>query len=41
MSSMKAKKGNPFEYDTAYSLQQIGYTVERIDDNTKGYENRI
>ena len=35
---MKAKKGNPFEYDTAYSLQQADYKVERIDDNTKGVD---
>jgi Holliday junction resolvase len=38
MASIKAKKGNPFEYDTAYSLQQIGYEVNRIDDNTKGLD---
>lgn len=37
MTSMKAKKGNPFEYDTAYSLQSK-YTVTRIDDNTKGVD---
>ena len=38
MPSIKAKKGNPFEYDTAYSLQQAGYVVNRIDDNTKGVD---
>jgi len=37
MVSNKARKGNPFEYDTAYSLQQI-YTVERTNDNTKGID---
>ena len=38
MASIKSKKGNPFEYDTAYSLQQAGYEVNRIDDNTKGVD---
>ena len=38
MASMKAKKGNPFEYDTAYSLQKGGYSAERIDDNSKGID---
>jgi len=38
MASMKAKKGNPFEYDTAYSLQQGGYKVKRMDDNTAGID---
>lgn len=38
MSSIKARKGNPFEYDTAYILQQLGYEVNRIDDNTKGID---
>ena len=38
MASIKAKKGNPFEYDTAYSLQEAGFTVNRIDDNTKGID---
>lgn len=38
MSSIKARKGNPFEYDTAYSLQQAHYTVNRIDDNSKGLD---
>jgi hypothetical protein len=38
MASMKARKGNPFEYDTAYSLKEGGYTVERMDDNTAGID---
>lgn len=38
MASMKAKKGNPFEYDTAYSLLQAGYVVERSDMNIAGVD---
>lgn len=38
MTSMKAKKGNPFEYDVAYSLKEAGYSVTRIDDNSKGLD---
>lgn len=34
--SLKSRKGNRFEYDTAYSLKEAGYIVDRIDDNTKG-----
>lgn len=35
---MKAKKGNPFEYNVAYSLIQAGLDVRRIDDNTAGVD---
>jgi len=38
MASIKATKGNPFEYDTAYSLEQAGWIVTRINDNTKGID---
>lgn len=38
MASVKSIKGNPFEYDTAYSLQQNNFEVNRIDDNTKGID---
>lgn len=38
MASMKAKKGNPFEYDTAYSLIQSGYKVKRSDMNVAGVD---
>lgn len=36
--SLKSRKGNVFEYDTAYSLKELGWDVERIDDNTKGID---
>ena len=38
MASMKAKKGNPFERLVAYNLQELGYEVNRIDDNTAGVD---
>lgn len=38
MSSIKARKGNPFEKLVAYNLQQIGFEVTRIDDNTAGVD---
>ena len=38
MSSIKARKGNPFEKDVAYSLIQGRYKVIRPDDNTKGVD---
>ncbi len=38
MASIKAKKGNPFEKLVAYNLQQVGFDVERIDDNTAGVD---
>ena len=36
--SLKGRKGNPMEYDTAYSLKEGGYSVERMDDNTAGID---
>ena len=38
MASIKAKKGNSFEYNTAYSLKKEGYNVEVIGDNTEGLD---
>lgn len=38
MASIKAKKGNPFEYDTAYSLKEGGWDVARMDDNSAGVD---
>jgi Holliday junction resolvase len=38
MPSIKAKKGNPFEYDTAYSMIEGGYDVVRLNDNTKSLD---
>lgn len=38
MASMKAKKGNPFEYDTAYNLLQLGFKVSRPDMNVRSLD---
>ncbi len=40
MATMKAKKGNPFEYNVMYSLLEgaINYTVYRPDTNYKGVD---
>ena len=39
MSSIKARKGNPFEYNVAYSIMQNkNMSVKRIDDNTSGVD---
>jgi len=38
MASMKARKGNPMEFNTAYSLLQSGYIVERSDMNVAGVD---
>jgi len=38
MSSNKAKKGNPFERDVAYSLIQAGFDVEILGDNSKSID---
>ena len=38
MSTIKARKGNPFERLIAYQFMLMGYTVLRIDDNTKGID---
>lgn len=41
MASMKAKKGNPFQYDTAYSLIRSGYVVKYDDLNLPGLDLRV
>ncbi len=38
MASMKAKKGNPFEYHTLYSFLEAGYDAKRFDDNKSGID---
>lgn len=38
MASMKAKKGNPFEYDCMFSLIKGGFKVKRPDSNEKGVD---
>lgn len=38
MSSMKAKKGNPFEYDVAYTYHKNGFEVKRYDNNREGLD---
>jgi len=38
MTSIKAKKGTPFEKLVAYNLQRAGYKVIRPDDNTAGID---
>ena len=38
MASIKAKKGNPFEKNTQYSMLEAGYDVTRMDDNSKGID---
>ena len=39
MSSIKARKGNPFEYDTAYNLSRLSnFDVTNLGDNTKGVD---
>ena len=38
MTSIKARKGNPFERLIAYNLKLLNFEVNRIDDNTKGID---
>ena len=38
MASIKAKKGNPFEYNTQYSLLEGNYPCVRMDDNSEGID---
>ncbi len=38
MATIKAKKGNPFEYDVMYSLKESGFTVMRPDSNIPGID---